>query len=80
VIKKNLYPGCSSSTRTVQPRSLAVLNKEGKDLTVNGSGTENNTDLLLSVIESLNNLYDKLSRLCDLLEKRYIEQSLFNQE
>jgi hypothetical protein len=61
-------------TRTIQPRSWALLNEPGKDLTIKKSKTENNADLLLSVFESLYNLCEKLNRLNYEIQKRSIEQ------
>jgi hypothetical protein len=50
-------------TQTIQPGSWANLSEAGKSLSLNKPETEDNDGLLLSVFDSLNNLYDKLSRL-----------------
>jgi len=66
-----------SSTQTAQPCSWAVLNEGGKDLNGNEPETEDNRELLLSIFDGLNNLYEKLSRLCYILERRNMEQILY---
>jgi hypothetical protein len=60
--------------QTIQPRSFASLNKAGKDLKENQPETEDNMSLLLSVFDSLNNLYDKLTRLNYVIQRKNIEQ------
>ncbi|MDR2942102.1 MAG: hypothetical protein LBV17_05890 [Treponema sp.] len=54
-------------TRTVQPRSTPLLNK---------MEAEDNKILLLHIFDSLNNLYEKLSRLDYLMQRKSIEQIL----
>jgi len=64
-------------THTTQARSWASLSKPGKDLTTDKDKPdkpEDNIDLLLSVFDSLNNLYEKLNRLHHEIQKRSIKQ------
>jgi len=63
-------------TQTAQPRSLACLQNAGQDLTIHKPEAEDNVTLLLSVYDSLNNLYEKLSRLHYVIQRRNIEQNL----
>jgi len=56
-------------THTIQPRSVAVLNETGKDLNIQKPETEDNRNLLLAVIDSLNNLNEKINRLSYLVQK-----------
>jgi hypothetical protein len=62
-----------SMTRTIQPCSWARIDNEGKDLTVRKPEPEDNMSLLLSVCNSLNNLYEKLARLSYVLRKKNME-------
>ena len=64
-------------TQTIQPRSLATLNNAGKDLTIHKPETEDNMSLLLSVLDNLNNLYEKLNRLNYVLQRWNIELILY---
>jgi len=64
-------------TQTTQPRSLASLSEEGKDLTINKPETEDRMSLLLSIFDSLNTLYETLSRLDYVLERKIVEQILY---
>ena len=66
-------------TQTTQPCSRATLNDPGKDLTINKHETEDNMDLLLSIFDDLNNLYEMLNRLDYLIERKEIEQIINNQ-
>jgi len=65
-----------SSTRTVQPRSWAVLNEAGTNPAANKPEPqpEDNRKLLLSVLDGLDSLYEKLNRLCNIIERKNIEQ------
>ena len=66
-------------SRTEQSRSWATLSNAGEDLNANKpeTETEDNKILLLSVFDSLNNLYEKLNRLNYVIKKRSIEQELY---
>ena len=66
-------------SRTEQTRSWATLSNAGEDLNANKPEpeTEDNKTLLLSVFDSLNNLYEKLNRLDYLIKKRNMEQELY---
>jgi hypothetical protein len=64
-------------TQTVQPRSLVYLNETGKDLTLSKGETEDNMSLLLSLFDSLNNLYEKINRLDYLIKRKNIEYMLY---
>jgi hypothetical protein len=55
-------------TRTIQPRSRALLTGTGKGLTVNKPETESNIDLVFLVLNSLNELYEALNRLNNALD------------
>jgi site-specific recombinase len=59
-------------TQTVQYCSWAFLNETGKP------ETEENMRLLLSVYDSLNNLYERLSRLNYVIERKNLELSLYH--
>ena len=67
-------------TKTVQPRTWAILNDPGKDLTIKKTETEDNRSLLLSVYDSLNNLYEKLNKLNYLVQRRSIEHILYSKD
>ncbi|MDR2923302.1 MAG: hypothetical protein LBU85_08180 [Treponema sp.] len=64
-------------TQTTQPRSWAVLSEARKDLTIKKPETEDNRSLLLSVFDSLNTLHEKLSRLDYVIQRKNIEQILY---
>jgi hypothetical protein len=64
-------------TQTTQHRSLASLSKAGKDLSKKLE--EDNIDLLLSILDSLNKLYEKLDRLNYEIQRRSIEH-IFHQK
>jgi len=66
-------------SRTEQPRSWATLSNAGEDLNKNKPEpeTEDNRTIVLSLIDSLNNLYEKLIRLDNVMKKKMIEQSLY---
>jgi hypothetical protein len=56
-------------TKTTQSRSNAYLCKAGNDLHIGKPETEDNMSLLLELVHSLNELYDKISRLNYALKK-----------
>ena len=60
-------------TQTIQPCSSVLINK----LSIDKPEEDDNSQLLLSVFDSLNNLYEKLSRLDYLIRRKNIEQILF---
>ncbi|WP_461246655.1 hypothetical protein [Treponema sp. R6D11] len=64
-------------SRTIQPRSWASLSNAGEDLNKNKPETENNRTIVLSLIDSLNNLYEKLTRLDNVMRKISTEQKLY---
>jgi hypothetical protein len=64
-------------TKTTQPCTWGILNNTGKDLTIKKPEAEDNRNLLLSVFDSLNNLYEKLNRLNYVLARRNIEQIIY---
>jgi hypothetical protein len=63
-------------TRTTQSGSLVSLNDPGKDLTKKKPESEDNVDLLLSVLDDMNKLYETIKRLDYLLERTDINQFL----
>jgi len=64
-------------TQTAQPRSWAVISEPGKDLTIHKPEAEDNMGLLLSVCDSLNNLYEMLNRLNYAMERKIMEHNLY---
>jgi len=64
-------------TKTIQPRTWAILNETNKDLTIHKPETEDIRSLLLLVFDSLNDLYEKLNRLNYMLQRRNIEHILY---
>ena len=64
-------------TKTVQSRSSVSLNETGKDLIINKPETEDNMSLLLSVFDSLNNLYKALYKLDYAITRKRIQQSIY---
>jgi len=62
-------------TKTIQPRSWALLSETGKDLTLKKPEAEDNMSLLLSVFDSLNTLHEMLFKLNSAIERKIIEQS-----
>ena len=64
-------------TKTTQPRSWAVISNTGRDLNIKKPEAEDNLSLMLSVYDSLNNLYEKLNRLAYLLKRKNMEQSIY---
>jgi hypothetical protein len=67
-------------TQTTQSCSLASLNDPDKDLTKNKPESENNADLLLSIFNDLNKLYEMINRLDYLIERKNINQILYPKE
>lgn len=68
----NTY-GEIAMTQTVQPCSSVLIGK----LIIDKPEKDENSRLLLSVFDSLNNLYEKLNKLDYLIRRRNIEQILF---
>jgi len=66
-------------SRTEQTRSWATLSNAGEDLNANKPEpeTEDNRTIVLSLIDSLNNLYEKLNRLDYVMKRRSMEQELY---
>jgi len=68
-------------TETIQPCSWKTeVYATDKDLHIQKPETENNMGLFLSVLDSLNNLYEKLSRLNYLVQKKTMEQILYQKK
>ena len=63
-------------TQTIQSHSWNLLNKTGKDLSVNEPETEDSTGLLLSLFDSMNDLQESLSKLSYLIERKILEQNI----
>ena len=63
-------------TTTSQPSSWAILSDAGKDLTVYDSETEENINLMLTICDNLNELYEKLNRLNYVMGRKIIEHNL----
>ncbi|MDR0476120.1 MAG: hypothetical protein LBH43_20940 [Treponema sp.] len=59
-------------TDTTQPDSGVLIDETGKDLSEEKDEAEDNLSLLISVGDSLNNLYRALSRLDDALKRKLI--------
>jgi len=66
------------TTQTTQLRSWARLSEAGKDLTIKKSKNDENVKLLLSLCDSLDELYEKLNRLSNILGKKIVEHNLEN--
>jgi len=64
-------------TETIQPRSLGTLSETEKDTEKNEQQTEDNRSTLLSIIDDLNKLSETVSKLDHLLERKRIEQILY---
>jgi len=60
-------------TQTVQPYSSVLIS----NLCVDKPENDENSRLLLSIFDSLNDLYEKLSRLDYLISRKSVEQILF---
>jgi len=65
-------------TKTIQSCSRAALCATHKKLTIKKPETEDNMRLLLLICDSLNELYEKLSRLNYVMERRIIERNLYH--
>jgi len=63
--------------QTIQPRSGVLLNEAGEEPVMDETRTEDNRTLFLSVLDSLNNLYEKLNRLNYVMDRKIIEYNLF---
>jgi hypothetical protein len=64
-------------TQTIQPCSWVLLKKADKKLKNNEPETEDdNISLVLQVYDGLNNLYEKLSRLNYLVERKKLEKNI----
>jgi hypothetical protein len=61
-------------TQTAQSRFWAYINKAGKDITADKPETDDNINLFISVIDSLNKLYGVLSRLNFIIDRKIIEK------
>jgi len=66
-------------TKTIQPYSEASLSETDKDMAIDKPETEDNMSLMLSLCDSLNNLYEKLSRLEYVVKRKKLEQIINNQ-
>jgi len=64
-------------TKTEQALSSVNINKQGDDIGINNSETEDNRSLLLSVLDSLNNLYDVLNKLDFAVRRKKIEENIY---
>jgi len=64
-------------TQTTQSRSLGALNEPEENSTTNKPEKEDNAKLLLAVYDNLNELYERLSRLNTIIEKRNAELNLY---
>jgi len=62
-------------TQTTQARSLVTLNETGKNLQKNKPETEDNAKLLLAVYQNMNELYDRLIRLNNIIGRRIAERN-----
>jgi len=63
-------------TKTIQERSCALFDEAGKEPVIDKTRTEDNRTLFLSVLDSLNNLYEKLSILNYVVDRKIIEYNL----
>jgi len=63
-------------TTTSQPSSWATLSDAGKDLNLYDSETEDNINLMLTICDNLNELYEKLSKLNYVMGRKIIEYNL----
>jgi hypothetical protein len=64
-------------TQTIQHRSAVFLDNTVKNLYKDKPQTEDNISLLLSLFDSLNNLYEKLSKLDYLIQRKNMELSIY---
>jgi hypothetical protein len=65
-------------TLTAQPRSCASLIETNKNSNLKKSETEENRNLIYSILYGLENLVVKLNRLDYLQTQKNIEQALYN--
>jgi hypothetical protein len=64
-------------TQTIQAFSLKMaLNVTDNNLPTQKPEAEDNMSLMLSILDKLNNLYDKLNRLNYLIQRKKIKQIL----
>jgi len=61
-------------TRTQQPRSWSYINNAGEDIGIHKPQTEDEANIILSLIDDLNELYEILNRLNYIIQKRNKEQ------
>jgi hypothetical protein len=61
-------------TRTTQNRSCALLTNTGNGLAVNKPEAEDNVSLFLQVLDSMNELYEKLIKLKKKKKRKKMEQ------
>jgi len=64
-------------TQTIQFRSCALLSKADNNLTKNKLEIQDNMRLLLSLLDSLNNLSQLLNRLNNAVERKVKEQNIY---
>jgi len=67
-------------TQTKQPHSWTSLSEAGNYLTINKSKTEDKMGLLLSVLDSLNDLCETLSKLSYALQRKNMVQTLYQKD
>jgi len=67
-------------TETIQPRSLGTLSETENGTEKNEPQTEDNRSTLLSIIDDLNKLSETVNKLDHLLERRKIEQMLYQEK
>jgi len=67
-------------SKTIQPCSWGTLSKEEKDTEKNEPQTEDNRSILLSIIDNLNKLSETINKLDNVLERKRIEQMLYQQK
>jgi hypothetical protein len=63
-------------TQTTQPGSWATLSKTEKD----GSQTEDDKEILLSLFDSMNKLTETVNRLNYVVQRKKLEQILFQEK
>jgi hypothetical protein len=65
-------------TKTIQAISWkTAIYITDKNLQIQKPKTEDNVNLILSILDGLNNLYEKLNRLNYLIQRRKIKQILY---
>jgi hypothetical protein len=60
-------------TKTTQPRSSTTLTEAEKNLTINKPEINDEKDIMLALCDSLNGLYDNLSKLSNAMEQKIME-------